>query len=531
MKFRKMISVFAAAALLAGGLVFPAKTVRADSIPINTNYFDAWLVDYLLNVADHNGNNILEADEMMEITEMEIGEEEVYSLDGIEYFDNLKLLSLNDIGGLVNLDLTGMCNLEQLYICSCYELEYVTFGDNDSLRTLYVTDNPNLTQINIIQAPLIDALVSEGDGTTNLIAHEEGVRTFRKNISGEEFEGAVYHLAVFSDSVQVNYSHSGSGEENGGGEENQGGQENQGGNSGNSGNSGSSNSGNSGNSGNSSNSGNSGNSGNSSNSSSSSNNASSESGVAGFVERLYTVALGRRSDPNGKQSWIDAINAGEITGADAARGFLYSSEFLNKDVSYEEFVVTLYRTFFDREPDQAGFNSWMDALYRGAPKEEVIEGFINSTEWANVCARFGIASGTYAQPTVEVVSSQGTLDFCSRLYSTCLGRTPDEAGLRAWARQLTLRNETGEDVALGFFFSDEFINQNVDKAEFITRLYRTFMGREPDTAGFRAWMTRLGDDTLTDRYEVFYGFSQSPEFSRICSSYGIQAYTYFEAQG
>ena len=116
MKFRKMISVFAAAALLAGGIVFPAKTVRADSIPINTNYFDAWLVDYLLNVADHNGNNILEADEMMEITEMEIGEEEVYSLDGIEYFDNLKLLSLNDIGGLVNLDLTGMCNLEQLYI-------------------------------------------------------------------------------------------------------------------------------------------------------------------------------------------------------------------------------------------------------------------------------------------------------------------------------------------------------------------------------------------------------------------------------
>ena len=30
-------------------------------------------------------------------------------------------------------------------------------------------------------------------------------------------------------------------------------------------------------------------------------------GVADFVERLYTVVLGRKSDPKGKQEWIDAL--------------------------------------------------------------------------------------------------------------------------------------------------------------------------------------------------------------------------------
>ena len=60
-------------------------------------------------------------------------------------------------------------------------------------------------------------------------------------------------------------------------------------------------------------------------------NVTTEPGVAGFVERLYTVALGRASDPVGKQDWIDAITLRGETGASAARGFLYSPEFLNKD--------------------------------------------------------------------------------------------------------------------------------------------------------------------------------------------------------
>ena len=246
---------------------------------------------------------------------------------------------------------------------------------------------------------------------------------------------------------------------------------------------------------------------------------SSESGVAGFVERLYTVALGRNSDPSGKQDWIDAITVRGNTGADAARGFLYSSEFLNKQVTNEDFVRVLYRTFFDREPDQAGFNAWVNALNGGASKQDVIEGFINSTEWANLCLRYGIAGGGTGVPNVEVEPSQGTVDFCTRLYTTCLGRAADSNGLMAWARQLANQRDTGTGAARGFFFSSEFTGQNVSNGEYVTRLYRTFMGREPDEAGYNAWVAQL--DSGISREEVFEGFAQSPEFTRICASYGI----------
>ncbi|MBO4636860.1 MAG: DUF4214 domain-containing protein [Clostridiales bacterium] len=245
----------------------------------------------------------------------------------------------------------------------------------------------------------------------------------------------------------------------------------------------------------------------------------SESGVAGFVERLYTVALGRASDPAGKQDWVDAITLRGETGASAARGFLYSPEFLNKQVSNELFVSILYHTFFDRDPDQDGFNAWVNALNNGASKEEVIEGFINSTEWANLCLRYGIIGGGTGVPNVSIEPNQATIDFATRLYTTCLGRSADPNGLMAWARQLANRRDTGTGAARGFFFSDEFTRQNVSNGEYVTRLYRTFMGREPDQAGYDAWVSQL--DSGVSREEVFDGFAQSPEFTRICASYGI----------
>ena len=245
-----------------------------------------------------------------------------------------------------------------------------------------------------------------------------------------------------------------------------------------------------------------------------------ETGVSGFVERLYTVALGRASDPQGKQNWIDAITLRGETGASAARGFLYSPEFLNRQSTNDEFVTVLYRTFFDRAPDQAGFDAWVSVLNNGTSKEEVIEGFINSTEWANLCLRYGIKSGGTGTPNIEVEPNEQTIQFATRLYTTCLNRAADQNGLMAWARQLANRRNTGVQAASGFFFGTEFTNQHVNNGEYVNRLYRTFMGREADSAGYNAWVRQLNSGT--SREEVFNGFAMSNEFGNICASYGIE---------
>ena len=246
---------------------------------------------------------------------------------------------------------------------------------------------------------------------------------------------------------------------------------------------------------------------------------SSESGVSGFVERLYSVALDRSSDPNGKADWVQRIRAGQITGADAARGFFLSPEFINSQLSDDEFLNRLYHTFFDREPDEGGFNNWKTVLAGGATRESVLDGFINSTEWANLCLTYGIASGGTGTPNVVIKPNDQIIGFASRLYTTCLGRDYDQGGLDDWASRLANMKVSGSEAAHGFFFSEEFISHDFSNDEYVTRLYRTFMGREPDPAGFADWTGQLANGAT--RESVFQGFAGSAEWAAICSEYGI----------
>ena len=245
-----------------------------------------------------------------------------------------------------------------------------------------------------------------------------------------------------------------------------------------------------------------------------------ETGVAGFVERLYTVALGRESDPDGKKYWIDQVRTNGKTGADIAKGFLYSEEFLNSKASNEDFVETLYKTFFDRASEPEGKAFWVGKLADGSmSKMDVINGFINSTEWANLCLEYGIPSGGTGKANKSVEPNDDVIAFATRLYTTCLGRDPEAEGLKYWSTELANMRISGTDAAYGFFFSDEFVNKNLSNEDYVKSLYRTFMGREYDTEGFNYWVGRLNNGA--SRQEVFFGFAQSQEFGEICSSYGI----------
>ena len=244
-----------------------------------------------------------------------------------------------------------------------------------------------------------------------------------------------------------------------------------------------------------------------------------ESGVAGFVERLYSVALGRPSDPYGKADWINRVRIEGYTGADLARGFLFSQEFLGKDMSNSDFLDVLYRTFFNREADEGGKSNWIALMELGWGKKDVIDGFINSTEWANLCLTFGIASGSMAAPNIVVEPSQDIIDFATRLYTTCLGRNADPGGLNDWATSLANMKISGSVAAHGFFFSEEFLNSGIDDSEFVKRLYRTFMGREYDQGGYDNWMNALASGQT--REDVFQGFAGSAEWAMICAEYGI----------
>jgi len=112
--------------------------------------------------------------------------------------------------------------------------------------------------------------------------------------------------------------------------------------------------------------------------------------VQAFVTRFYVQCLGRQPDPDGLNEWVGRLINGSKTGADVAHGFVFSEEFKGKNHTNDEFLTILYRAFFNREPDARGYNIWLERMSGGMSRGKVLDGFLKSQEFAELCANFGI---------------------------------------------------------------------------------------------------------------------------------------------
>ena len=109
-----------------------------------------------------------------------------------------------------------------------------------------------------------------------------------------------------------------------------------------------------------------------------------------YVNRMYTQALGRSGEEDGLNHWCKTIQSGVKTPEQVAESFITSAEFKNKNLSDEEYIKVLYRTFMGREYDQAGLEHWISELNRGCSREEILHRFATSREFRNIQASFGL---------------------------------------------------------------------------------------------------------------------------------------------
>jgi len=247
--------------------------------------------------------------------------------------------------------------------------------------------------------------------------------------------------------------------------------------------------------------------------------AADSMGVEDFVTRFYQLCLDRNPDPAGLDGWVSALLDGTLTGSDVAYGFVFSNEFINKKTTNEEYLQVLYEAFFNRQPDEAGWQGWLDATQNGAGREDVLKGFIFATEFEQLCDQYDIK----AHPKHYPISQREPVEaFVTRFYQLCLDRDPDPAGLTGWTNELLNQSLTGANVAEGFIYSTEFSVKGTANEEYLLILYKAFFDRGPDQGGWDLWLREL--DGGKDRGEVLNGFIRSVEFGVLCKSYGITAF-------
>ncbi len=122
---------------------------------------------------------------------------------------------------------------------------------------------------------------------------------------------------------------------------------------------------------------------------------------------------------------------------------------------------------------------------------------------------------------IKIPKPKSALDqFIERLYKDILKREPDKSGFDYWKRFFL--NGGRASKAVGYFFSsDEFKKESVDDDEFLKRLYNTVFSRNPDIEGYNYWIGKMEDENMS-RKEVIKKFILSKEFQKLARNYGIQ---------
>lgn len=107
-----------------------------------------------------------------------------------------------------------------------------------------------------------------------------------------------------------------------------------------------------------------------------------------LIAHYYTSILGRTPDADGLAYWLGLIAERQTQGEDAkpvfrnmANFFFNSVEYLGNNTSDTQFITDLYRTFFQREPDQGGMDFWRGQLTVGTLRDKVMAGFLYSPEF------------------------------------------------------------------------------------------------------------------------------------------------------
>lgn len=119
----------------------------------------------------------------------------------------------------------------------------------------------------------------------------------------------------------------------------------------------------------------------------------SESLAYSFIRNMYSACLGRSGSDSEIKSWSIRLAHGQIDAATVAVGFFESSEFIGHGYSDETFISRLYYALLHRFPDAGGYNSWLTNLRNGMSRHTVIQYFVASEEFSQICRRYHINKG------------------------------------------------------------------------------------------------------------------------------------------
>ena len=149
-------------------------------------------------------------------------------------------------------------------------------------------------------------------------------------------------------------------------------------------------------------------------------------------------------------------------------------------------------------------------------------GWNGACSGADVCK---ITMNTEKTVTASFTSTDPVTTLITLYYQYILGRIPDPAGLAYYQDAIAKAQAQGDakpafrQMSSNFLNSPEYVNRKTSDTEYITTLYKTFLQRDPESAGLQFYLNRLSQGEARNNFIT--DFTNSSEFTAFMKSLGF----------
>ena len=245
------------------------------------------------------------------------------------------------------------------------------------------------------------------------------------------------------------------------------------------------------------------------------------------VKALYLAILGREADEGGLATYKKMMTDGAASHAAIAATLASSQEFINRNLSDEDFLAATYKALLGRDITPEELANRKQALLEGVKRTAIFTEVTASTEYRNYCNSKGypwsaVNSGSYSMGTADqqiVVSESSATVFVNRCYQQALGRTPADGEANGWIKSLMLGQKNAAQVAAGIFASEESKARLTDNTAFLKAVYWVLFNREADEAGLTSWGNALANGA--SRSQTFGNILSGAEYAEKAKAAGL----------
>ncbi|MEG1068606.1 MAG: DUF4214 domain-containing protein [Ruthenibacterium sp.] len=238
--------------------------------------------------------------------------------------------------------------------------------------------------------------------------------------------------------------------------------------------------------------------------------------ITKFVNRMYSVFLGRKGEEGGLNAWCGVFLNKTMNGANFAYELSRSQEFIGRNLDETQYINVLYNAAFGRDAESDGLAAWLSTFDKGTSREYVLSGIINSVEFKNVCDKYGVTQGYY-KVTQPRDCYPLVAQYVANLYQNLLGRRGGETELNENVNKLR-SGKTGAALTQEIVASTEFLMRGLSDSDCVNAFHLALFGR---AASAVEMSTYTGYLLLNSREALLSLLGGSNEFSAFCNKLGV----------